>query len=642
MGILRCLIRLFSVIVLGLPNMLFSQPNNVPLQDTSCKFFIEGSVYDRNTEQPLPFVKISIEGTNIGSLTDENGYFKINQLCEKEHDIIFTSAGYKAGKHHHDFHHSSLKMYLAPNEYTLNNVLVEAKRNVPELETIISSTLDAEDLKKVSTESLAAVLTQISGVSMLSVGQNVAKPMIHGLHSNRVLIINNGVRHEFQNWGEDHAPEIDPSLIDKIEVIKGAGTVRYGPEAMGGVIVIHPPKMELNTDLEGNLQLIGKTNGRSGEGILELRKGFKWFSLIGGGSYIKQGDLHAPDYLLTNTGKEEYSYYGGFNIHPIAELDLEGYYSRFNQELGILRGSVFGNLDDLELALSSDVPLFTDEFSYDIAPPRQMIEHDLYKLKATYTGRNHMLSAQYGYQKNSRQEFGVRRVNAPNIDLELITESAELAWRHPELGSISGKLGFQWQKQANDNLPGTNTVPFIPNFDSEEFGGYFIESIKLGSNVLELGARFDHFNALIIGREPDNTIYQNRIVYNNVSGTLGYKHKLGEALTFQTNIGTAWRPPNVAELYRFGQHSFFLEYGLWRYTINDQFDFISTSQGILDETDRPVPSEIAYKWVNTFLYQRENFQLEATSYVNFISNYIYSRPGGLTRTPRGFFVFFFI
>ena len=620
--------------------LLFLQAGNLFTQTNECNFTIEGIVYDLESKEPLPLVSIQVEGTSIGTVSDENGYFKLIHLCEKEYDILFSYLGYKTAKHHHDFHHPFFEIYLAPDEFVLESVVVEAEASKSNLSSVSTAKLSAKELEAVASESFGEVASQIAGVNTLSTGQNIVKPIIHGLHSNRILVINNGLRHEFQNWGSDHAPEIDPSLINEIEVIKGAATVRFGPDALGGVIMVSPPKMELSTPLQGSFKLTGKSNGQSGESALELRKGFKWFSLLGGGAYVKQGDLKAPNYYLTNTGKEEKSYYGGFRIHPIAELDIEGYYSHFDQELGILSGSVFGNLEDLERAIEVDTPFYTMPFSYDIGRPKQLVQHDLYKATARYIGKTQSLELQYGYQFNKRKEFGVRRGDAPNIDLELVTQSIDLDWIHPTIGPFSGKLGFQWLQQANDNLPGTNTVPFIPNYDSERYGIYLIESIEKNNNTFELGLRFDMMNATITGREPDNTIYRNDISYDNFSATIGYKRELNDHTSFRTNFGTAWRPPNVAELYRFGQHSFFIEYGLWRYTIDEKYDFVTTSEGILTEEDKAVPSELGYKWINTYEVNKSNFRAELTGYVNYIKNFIYSKPAGLTRTPRGVFVYF--
>ncbi len=610
-------------------------------QDKSvCDEKIEGKVFDLSNKEALAFVNIQIEGEGLGVTTNEEGYFSFENLCKKEYDLLFSYIGYKTIKHHHDFHHPFIEIYLASESQVLESVVVEAEASGLEIQTSSSQSLSSKELAAVSSESLGDVASKITGVNTLSTGQNVVKPIIHGLHSNRILIINNGIRHEFQNWGADHAPEIDPSLIDGLEVVKGAATVRFGPDAMGGAILINPPKMELSTPLQGELELIGKSNGRSYESTFELKKGFKWLSLLGGGSFVKQGDLQAPNYNLTNTGKEEKSYYGAFRIHPFANLDIEGYYSHFDQNLGILSGSVFGNLEDLQRAIDSDIPLYTEDFSYDIGQPRQDVQHDLYKLSARLIGKKHALNVQYGYQKNHRREFGVRRSDAPNIDLELVTESLDLDWRHPQIGSLSGKIGVQLLKQANDNQPGTRTVPFIPNFDSKRAGIYLIESLKAGNTTYELGFRYDYMDAQITGREPDNTIYRNNILYENITATVGFKKELESGVSFRSNFGTAWRPPNVAELYRFGQHFFFIEYGLWRHTINEDFDIVSTAEGILDEDDRAVPPEVGYKWINTYEIQRENFRAEFTGYINYIENYIFSKPAGLTRTARGFFVYF--
>jgi len=628
----------FSLLILQiiLGNLLWAQ------DPAGCKYKIEGRVYDQVTKEPLGYVSVQIANTSMGTVTDEEGRFVFSGLCEKEHDLLFSRIGYTSVQHHHDFHHAVMEIYMAEEVFELEGITVEGKAlSKGDLETGTGVRLTVEQLEASRTEAFGDVVSKIAGVNTISTGQNIVKPMIHGLHSNRILVINNGVRHEFQNWGSEHAPEIDASLASEIEVIKGAATVRFGPDALGGVILVNPRKVELSSPWTASLDLTGKSNGQSGEAMASIGKGFKWWSIHGGASVVQQGDLHAPDYMLTNTGKEERSAYGSALIHLLPELDIEVFYSHVDQTLGILSASVFGSLADLSLAIERDTPLIVDPFSYNIDAPRQEVSHDLFKANARFVGKKHALQLQYGQQINQRKEFGVRRGTAPNIDLELLTRSLDLQYKHPHLGKLKGHLGAQWLQQANDNLPGTGTVPFIPNYDMDKFGVYLIESFGWGENhLLEFGTRFDVMEAAITGREPDNTIYRNTIRYQNFSATLGYMGKLGKYSSFRSNIGTAWRPPNVAELYRFGQHSFFLEYGLWRYTIDERFDFVSTSQGILDESDREVPSEVGYKWINTYNLDKPNFRLEATGYVNYIENFIYAKPGGLTKTPRGFFVYF--
>jgi iron complex outermembrane receptor protein len=604
---------------------------------------VKGTVYDAETKEALPFVSIQIKNTTIGTTTDAKGYFEINQLCERDYDLMFFFLGYKTLSHHHDFHHSTITIFLAPEAVLLESVVIEESASREGLSSSTASQISKETLDRVASESLGDVASQIAGVNTISTGQNVVKPVIHGLHSNRILIVNEGLRHEFQNWGTDHAPEIDPSLVDNLEVIKGAATVRYGPDALGGVIKISAPKLELSTPLKGSLSLTGKSNGQAGEGTVQLQKGFRWWSVLASGSYNKQGDLHAPDYQLTNTGKEEYSYSAGLRIHPLAQLDIEFFYSHFDQVLGILRGSVNTNLDDLLLALNAEVPNFTEAFSYDINTPKQTVVHDLYKARLHWIGDHQSFELQYGYQRNQRQEFDVRRgtdLEVPNIDLELTTHSLDGEWIHPSIGRLNGRFGFQFARQANDNIPGTNTVPFVPNYDQDRLGAYWIESFRLNDqSSLEAGVRYDEQHTEVVGRKSNNNIYRNDFSYQNFTATIGYQTKLSEASKFRTNLGTAWRPPNVAELYRFGRHLSFLEYGLWRYTINLERDLIST-QNILTEEERPAPSEVGYKWINTYEYRGEKTNLELTGYVNYIENFINTRPGGLTSTVRGVSPFF--
>ncbi|MEM6772278.1 MAG: carboxypeptidase-like regulatory domain-containing protein, partial [Bacteroidota bacterium] len=287
---LQILFTLFAGVLLG------------QSQSKDCEYTIQGRVFDAETKEPLAFVSVQLAGTSTGMTTDDEGIFSFADLCDEEYDLEFSFLGYKTVSHHHDFHHPALEIYLAPDEYLLESIVVEATSLQSGITSITSSRLSGEALDAVSSGSFGDAVSEIAGVGTLKTGQNIVKPIIHGLHSNRVLVVNNGLRHEFQNWGEDHAPEIDPSLIDNIEVVKGAATVRFGPDALGGVVLVNPAKAELNTPLQGKVRLNGQTNGRAGEGTVELRKGFKRWSIMGGGSMTQQGDLRAANYQLTNTG----------------------------------------------------------------------------------------------------------------------------------------------------------------------------------------------------------------------------------------------------------------------------------------------------------------------------------------------------
>jgi iron complex outermembrane receptor protein len=198
--------------------------------------------------------------------------------------------------------------------------------------------------------SLGESLQRITGVSVLQTGNNIYKPVIQGLHSSRVLILNNGIRQEGQQWGSEHAPEIDPYVANRLTVIKGASSVRYGGDAIGGVVLVEPRLLQYNPELNGELNLAAFSNNRQGvlsamfEGGLD-KSGLNAWRLQG--TVKRGGNAKTPAYWLQNSGVEE------FNMSAAAgwkkkEKGLELFYSLFNTRLGIFTGSHIGNLTDLE------------------------------------------------------------------------------------------------------------------------------------------------------------------------------------------------------------------------------------------------------------------------------------------------------
>ena len=610
-----------------------------PDPDT-CDYTVEGRVLDIVTQEPLPYASVQVKGHSQGGQTNEQGYFHISHLCRRELDLIVSYVGYKTAVHHHDTYHNVPRILLAPDSITLQSVTVEGERTEGDLYSGSVEKLSPRQFEQQQSGSFGDLAGNLTGVSTLTTGQNVVKPIIHGLHSNRILIINNGVRHEFQNWGDDHAPEIDPSLAQSMSVVKGAATVRYGPDALGGVLVINPPSLELLSPLQGSAQVIGKSNGRSGEASVALQKGFHRVALLGQASVLRQGDLHTPDYQLTNTGKREESAALSSRFH-YGNLDVYAYYSHFKQELGILRGAVTGNLEDLVDAIEAEPPPLTGPFSYRINNPRQVVQHDLAKLEGHWNDEVQSVEVQYAAQVNHRQEFDVRRGTnnqLPNIDLTLISHSLDAVWQHPVWQEWEGSIGVQGLYQDNQNQPGTNTIPFVPNYTNQRIGAYLIEARPLGGDRLEWGVRYDYQTTAIRGRNTNNDVYRNDLTYQNVTATLGWIRDINDEQRFRTNVGLAWRPPNVSELYSSGRHQASIEYGLWHYTIPEGGQL--NTNVILTEQDRPAPAEKGVKWIGTYEVTRTRWQSELTAYVNYIKNYFYTQPAGITQTVRGAFPYF--
>ncbi|MEP1032197.1 carboxypeptidase-like regulatory domain-containing protein [Ekhidna sp.] len=608
-------------------------------QDTPCDRSIKGQVIDIDTNEPLPFATVKIVGTSLGAVSNEEGSFLITGICEDEVDLEIRFVGYKTLTHHHDFHHNTPIIYMAADETLLESVVVEQELNAHELKTLEPINIKVDQLASLGT-SAGDLFSQSAGVSTLKTGQNIVKPVVHGLHSNRVLIINNGVRHSYQSWGAEHGVEIDASQIDRIQLIKGASTVRYGSDALGGVILVNAPESSFNTKLNGEANVGFQSNGRSLSGEISLNQGFERAAWIATASATKQGDLNAPDYQLTNTGKEEISLTAGAKFHfPI--VDLKVYVSHFEQTLGILRGSVSDNLAGLAEAIRSPIPSNTKSFSYEINNPRQETIHDLLKLESALFLGEQQFDFQYALQRNQRKEFDVRRGTnneRPAINLNLMTHTIDIDWDHPSKGLLAGTLGAQFINQNNDNRPGTNTIPFVPNYNTNTLGLFAIESLEKESLTYEAGIRFDLMNMNVRGRDSNNDIYRDNLNYQNFTFTLGLL-KEWPNFSIRTNIGTAWRAPNINELYSFGKHQSVFEFGLWRYELFPSNDSIST-QNVLTNDDREVESERGLKWIGTINYHSNDWKVEFTPYVNWINNYFFLRPYGITETVRGTFPYF--
>ncbi|MEM1407706.1 MAG: carboxypeptidase-like regulatory domain-containing protein [Bacteroidota bacterium] len=643
MGLRRIFLKIKITIVL-IALLAASQS----LAQVDCEGKIIGKILDKDTNKPLPFATIKILNSDNGTISDEAGSFTLTDICGKEVDFEVRFLGYKTIIHHHDFRSGKSMdenhiIYLAPEQTELESITVESER----LDEIKSLAVQKKELTNMETlgSSLADISEEITGVSLLKSGSNIAKPIVHGLHSNRVLVINDGVRHGYQAWGEEHGPEIDPSHVDLIEVVKGAGTVKYGPDALGGVVLYNAKKPAFNNKLNGSFGSSYQTNGRAISSQLDLGQGSDRFAWNVGGHGVYQGDLHAPDYNLSNTGKREYGVSFNTLLHrPTFDLQVAGSY--FDQELGILRASIVGNLADLDTAINRNEPDIVWPFTYDLQSPWQDIEHAMLKADLSLYLGEHVFNFQYGVQRNNRKEFDVRRGelnDRPVIKLRLWTHTLDAEWTQPTKGRWQGNSGVQLISQNSDNLPEeSNKINFIPDYDVLNIGAFTVQSYEINKGLLELGVRFD-FQQLSVSDsiKRNGFTYSNEINFSNATYTLGVRKELKDGLTVYSNIGYAWRPPNVAELYSFGYRYSRLQYGLWRYDFeNPDLRSPTPPDTVFNQTLRTVDSERGVKWISGIEVKKRKISADFIFYINQINNYIFLRPYGLSTTVAGVFPFF--
>ncbi|MBK7882797.1 MAG: TonB-dependent receptor plug domain-containing protein [Chitinophagaceae bacterium] len=168
--------------------------------------------------------------------------------------------------------------------------------------------LSGKALQETRGLSLSEALTKINGVTMLQTGSTISKPIIHGLHSNRILTINNGVRQEGQQWGNEHAPEIDPFIADKLTVIKGVDELKYGSDAIGGVVLVDPKPLRNKPGYAAEINTAYFTNNRQYvlSGVFEQQlKKISAFTYRVQGTFKKAANAATPGYRLNNTASEE-------------------------------------------------------------------------------------------------------------------------------------------------------------------------------------------------------------------------------------------------------------------------------------------------------------------------------------------------
>lgn len=611
-------------------------PLNLNAQSTVCTHSITGEVLDKDDKTPLPYATVKVQGFDNYALTDIDGKFVIENVCDSNAVLVISCLGYcnTTCESHHK-HGRSPHIYLTQEVNDLDGVTIQAERRKEQgTETIAQIQLKDDVISIDPTQSLASVIEDQQGVALTSTGSNVQRPVIHGLYGNRVLILNNGVKHGFQNWGNGHAPEIDISSAHELTIIKGAAGVRYGPEALGGVISIENAPLYLNESLEVEIVSGYQTNGRGYFLNGELTQGFENLSYYFGGKYTKIGDRHTPHYYLTNSGKEERGLNTGLRYRS-NNLDVKMYYSYLDQNLALLRASIAHSGSSFTRAINNDEPIIIQRFSYEIGQPNQTISHHLGKAEVRWSYSDHgSLILRYGKQLNQRQEYDVRRnADIPIINMNLITDDLQLEWKHPHLFKLDGIIGFQLFTQLNDNLPGTFSTPFIPNYKSTRYSGFVVESLKKHKNTFEGGLRIDFETNYTAGREMNQEAFSDHFSFMNLTGSLGYVREFSKNSSFRTNLGTAWRTPNMAELYSFGQHGFKTSYGLLRYNFNENGQ--PRTNEVLKLTESNVQAEKGYKFINEVKIRQAKSIHTITAYSHYIQNYTYVRPLGVFGTIRG-------
>jgi iron complex outermembrane recepter protein len=612
-----------------------------------CTFYIFGKITDSHTGQEIKNITIQLissGGNEFTSITDTHGEYAISNLCQDKYLVKISHREYVAKTFEINIKNNLNQNFsLEHNEKELQQVITVGK-SFGKTKTSIENKLFKNQINELSDTNLGIALSTIAGVGILRTGNNIAKPIIHGLHSSRVPIFNNAIRQEDQQWGVEHAPDIDLNLANSISIIKGAGALQYAGDATGGIVLVEPKKLYTKDTLTGSLLTSYISNNKGGNITAQLEKGWKkGWSVRLQGTYKRSGDLLAPDYVMSNTGHKEndFSIQIGRNLK---KYGIEVFYSYFGSEIGILKASLIGNLENLLNAINNKQPLIIDEFTMKINSPKQKIQHNLFKFNTYYNFSLGKLSLVYGYQFNNRKEYDIRRnelANKASLNLDLTTHTINLDFESTANLKLRTKLGSGYSYQENFPNAGTGVSPLIPFYEKNNYSFYWVEYFNVNERlVMEGGIRYDHqkidalkfykksrwtslgydkkYSKKIIKDTGLNYLINPVLTYEGLASTLGAKLKLGISDDITFNYSLSSRAPNPSELFSDGLHH----------------SAASIDLGDL-ELKNEKSSKIMISYIGNWLNNKLNF--ESTIYYNYINDFINSIPVGAEYTIRGAF-----
>lgn len=533
------------------------------LRAQDCHIALRGKVVESGSGEPLAYASVSITEIGKGAVCDGNGQFIIADLCEK--------TAYTIHIQHVQCTHFTQVVRLSENaemtftlkhDHVLNEVIVVEKAVAPKAMQAETGVLKA-DLAATMGMSLGETVRRLPGVSSLNTGMTISKPVIQGLHSNRIAIVSNGVTIEGQQWGTEHAPEVDPFTADRITVIKGVAGMRYGIGNLGGMVVVEPAPLRESDGFGGWAAVQGFSNGRGGvvSGSTDWHLPGRSLAVRLQGTFKRTGNLRSPNYFLWNTGVQELNF-SGMAAWKKGRWRHELSGSRFNQTIGILRAAHIGNTTDLRRAIETDVPANNyDSFSYSLKRPFQRIEHNLGKYKGAFRISDRWkLGLQGSFQYNRRREFDAHKplgvisdVNPkPQIIFNIVTNTMDAALEHNPIRHWQGGIGLQQQTQYNYVTRGG----LIPDFLRISGGLWVTERWRRYPSPweVEFGARYDylwnHITDTVGSLRKINTIRQ----FASPSANAGLVYHFSDHTNLRLNSGLAWRPPHVNELFARGVH----------------------------------------------------------------------------------------
>ncbi|PYF75972.1 TonB-dependent receptor [Pedobacter nutrimenti] len=567
---------------------------------------VKGKVIDSQTKQPLPGATISVPDLRIAAVTNENGEFMLKNVPAHGHFLVqIRYVGYQTLTQSVDFANlASTEFQLRPSVIEGREVVITGSANSSDNRqnsTTISTVSKADLLYHPSTNLIDAI-SRTPGVSQITTGPGISKPVIRGLSYNRVVTLSDGVKQQGQQWGDEHGIEIDQYSADRVEVLKGPASLMYGSDALGGVINILDALPAPEGTLRGEfLSNYNTNNGLTGSSLM-LQGNENGLVYRVRGSYKNAYSYKTPTEYVPNSGFNETNFEGQIGLNKkwgYAHLDA----SSFRTNIGFYDPV----RNDAGQLVDPDGNIFTNAQNKDrtLAYPKQDVRHYKIALNSNILLGDGSLKATLGYQHNLRRELSAANQD-PSLFLNSYTYSYDLKYSFKEVNGWAPVIGLSGEFVHSLNTTGAEQL--IPDYDSQAFGGFAFVKKTWDNNTFNIGARFDYRK--MTGKdfhndERDFNAFTNK--FSHVTGALGYTHEFNDAFSFKANAGSAFRAPNIAELSSNGVHE-----GVFRYEVGNP----------------NLKPEQSYQFDASFDYQNQYVRASLGGFANYINNYIYYSTDG--------------
>ena len=435
----------------------------------------------------------------------------------------------------------------------LNEVTVTGLTGMVHLKEIPApvSIITKKELLSQSSTNIIDAISHQPGVSQITTGCGISKPVIRGLGFNRVAVVNDGIRQEGQQWGGEHGVEIDAEAVGQVEILKGPASLIYGSDAMAGVLIFHPQHVAPLGSMLANLTTGYQTNNGLFDYSVNFcgnQKGIVWdgrWSQKMAHAYKNRVDGYVPG---SQFREEAARLMTGINRQwGYSHVTLSYYH--------LLPGIVEGERNAITGQLE---PIFSNQKSYGKSQPFQHVYH--YKAVWDNSVRlgSGQLKAIVGYQQNRRQEFEESEdeyalyflLHTLNYDLRYQLE-LDGGWK------LAAGIGGMYQQSKNKG-----DEYLIPAYHLFDIGAFATASKQLGKWNVTGGVRMDrrqlHIYALI---DDDKLRFSDfHRCFTGFSASLGAVCHVNEQLNVRANVSRGFRAPNMSELGSNGEHEGTIRY----------------------------------------------------------------------------------